>query len=90
LRKLWHEWFGHLNYHSLQKLCNQNMVIGLPLISSRDGACVGCVLEKHHWDNFDKCASWHALSPLYLVHSDFSGPTPSFFIWVQVLLNLHL
>jgi hypothetical protein len=23
LRKLWHEWFGHLNYHSFQKLCNQ-------------------------------------------------------------------
>jgi hypothetical protein len=23
LRKLWHEWFSHLNYHSLQQLCNQ-------------------------------------------------------------------
>jgi hypothetical protein len=23
LRKLWHEWFGHLNYCSLQQLCNQ-------------------------------------------------------------------
>jgi hypothetical protein len=23
LRKLWHERFGHLNYRSLQKLCNQ-------------------------------------------------------------------
>ena len=23
LRKLWHEWFGHLNYHSLHQLCNQ-------------------------------------------------------------------
>jgi hypothetical protein len=23
LRKLWHEWFGHLNYCLLQQLCNQ-------------------------------------------------------------------
>jgi hypothetical protein len=23
LSKLWHEWFGHINYHSLQQLCNQ-------------------------------------------------------------------
>jgi hypothetical protein len=46
LRKLWHEWFGHLNYRSLQQLCNQHMVIGLPLISCRDGVCVICVLEN--------------------------------------------
>jgi hypothetical protein len=39
LRKLWHEWFGHLNYHSLQQLCNQQMVTGLPLVSCRDGVC---------------------------------------------------
>jgi hypothetical protein len=30
LRKNWHERFGHLNYRSLQQLCNQYMVIGLP------------------------------------------------------------
>jgi hypothetical protein len=33
LRKLWHERFGHLNYRSLQQLCNQQMVTGLPLVS---------------------------------------------------------
>jgi hypothetical protein len=48
LSKLWHEWFGHINYFSLQQLCNQQMVIGLPLVSCRDGVCAGCVLEKHH------------------------------------------
>jgi hypothetical protein len=47
LSKLWHELFGHLNYHSLQQLGNQQMVIGLPLVSCRDGVCVGCVLGKH-------------------------------------------
>jgi hypothetical protein len=33
LRKFWHERFVHLNYCSLQQLCNQHMVIGLPLVS---------------------------------------------------------
>jgi hypothetical protein len=72
--------FGHLNYHSLQQLCNQQMVTGLPLVSCRDGVCVSCVLNKHHQDNFDKRASWHASTPLQLVHSDLCGPlsSPSF------------
>jgi hypothetical protein len=80
LSKLWHEQFGHLNYCSLQQLCNQQMVTGLPLVSCRDGVCVGCVLGKHHQDSFDKHASWHASGPLQLVHSDLSGPlsSPSF------------
>jgi hypothetical protein len=54
LSKLRHERFGNLNYHSLQKLCNQHMVIGLPLVSRRDGVCADCVLGKHHRDNFYK------------------------------------
>jgi hypothetical protein len=42
--------------------------------------CTGCVLDKHHWDSFEKCASWHASGPLQLVHSDLCGPlsSPSF------------
>jgi transposase InsO family protein len=80
LSKLWHERFGHLNYRSLQQLCNQQMVTGLPLVSCRDGVCAGCVLGKHHRDSFDKRASWHASGPLQLVHSDLCGPlsSPSF------------
>jgi hypothetical protein len=78
LIKLWHE--RYLNYHSLQQLCNQYMVTGLPLFSCRDGVCAGCVLDKHHRDSFDKCASWHTLGPLQLVHGDLCGPlsSPSF------------
>jgi transposase InsO family protein len=80
LSKLWHERFGHLNYRSLQQLCNQQMVTGLPLVSCRDGVCAGCVLDKHHWDSFDKRASWHASGPLQLVHNDLCCPvsSPSF------------
>ena len=57
LSKLWHEQFGHLNYHSLQQICKDNIVTGLPLVSCKDGSCSSCVLEKHHQDSFDKRAS---------------------------------
>ena len=53
------------------------MVIGLPMVSCRDGVCSGCVLGKHHRIFFDKCASWHTSAPLELVHSDLCGPLPS-------------
>ena len=53
------------------------MVTGLPMVSCKDGAFSGCVLEKNHWDIFDKRASWHASVPLELVHSDLCGPLPS-------------
>jgi hypothetical protein len=88
LSKICNERFGHLNYHSLQKLCNQQMVIGLPLVSCKDGVCAGCVLGKYHQDSFDKCASWHASSPLHLVHSDLCGPifSPSF-SWCKYFLT---
>ena len=57
------------------------MVIGHPLVSCRYGVYVGCVLDKHHQDNFDKCAAWHGLSPLQLVHTNFYGSlsSPSFY-----------
>ena len=53
------------------------MVTGPPMASCKYGVCFGCVLEKHHRDSFDKRASWHALVPLELVHSDLCGPLPS-------------
>src|SRR5713226_2831825 len=77
LSKLWHERFGHLNYRSLQQLCKENMVTGLPLVSCKDGVCSGCVLGKHHRDSFDKRAYWHASVPLEILYSDLCGPLPS-------------
>ena len=61
LSKVWHEWFGHLNYRSLQQLCKDNMVTGVPLVSCKDGVCSGCVLEKHHrdsWKNMPLSTPW--------------------------------
>jgi hypothetical protein len=72
--KLWHEWFGHVNYRSLQQLCNQKMATDIPLVSCIDGVCICFVLDKHHRDHFDKRASWHVSGSLQLVHSDLCGP----------------
>ena len=80
LSKLWHGRVGHLNYHSLQQLCKENMVTGLLMVSCKDGVCFGCVLGKNQRDNFDKRASFHASVPLELVHSDLCGPLPSAFL----------
>eukprot|EP00253_Pinus_taeda_P027812 PITA_27812 len=35
--KLWHERFRHLKYRSLQNLCKENMVTGLPMLRSDNG-----------------------------------------------------
>ena len=52
----------------------KKMVEGLPMVSCKDGVCSGCVLGKHHRESFEKRASWHASTPLQLVHSDLCGP----------------
>jgi hypothetical protein len=44
LNKISHEWFGHLNYLSLQQICNQDTVTGIPLVYLRDGVYSGCAL----------------------------------------------
>ena len=91
VRMLWHERFGHLNYRSLQNLFKEKMVIGIPMVSSKDGVCFGCVLGKHHRDNFDKHASWHASTPLQLVDIDLCGPltTISFFGFKYLLAFIY-
>jgi hypothetical protein len=63
------------------------MMIGLPLVSyiegvsCREGVFIDCIFGKHHQDNFDKHASWHASTLLQLIHSDLYGVpcSPSFF-----------
>ena len=53
------------------------MVTCLPMLSCKNGVCSGCVLGKHHRDNFEKHASWHASAPLQLLCSDLCGPLPT-------------
>jgi len=81
LTKIRHEKVCHINYHSINQLCNQNMVIGIPFVSCKDGLYSNCVLGKHHRDNFEKCTSSHALSLSHIFHSDFCDilSSPSFY-----------
>ena len=45
------------------------------------------ILVLQTWDNFDKCASWHASNPLQLFHNDLCGliPSDSFFGFKEFL-----
>ena len=77
VRNIWHERFGHPNYRSLQNLCKRKMVICLSIDSCRDGLYSRCVLRKNNHESFDKHASWHASTPLQLMHNDLCGPLPT-------------
>ena len=50
------------------------MVVGLPMISDMKSVCEGCVLRKHHREQFDRKGAWRAKSPLELIHTDLCGP----------------
>lgn len=50
------------------------MVFGLPMISTQDKVCEGCIYGKMHCLMFLKKA-WTAKAPLELVHADIFGPT---------------
>ena len=52
--KLWHERFDHMNYRYLQTLHKEGMVEGLPQIQPSIGACIGCVIGKHHEQSYEK------------------------------------
>ncbi len=45
---LWNLWFVHLNFKSLKKMDNENMMKKLPYINYPNQICEGCILGKHH------------------------------------------
>lgn len=71
---MWHRRFGHLNFTNLQKMQKLEMVVGLPMIEDVKSVCEGCVLGKHHREQFDRKGAWRAKSPLELIHTDLCGP----------------
>ncbi|GJU98247.1 retrovirus-related pol polyprotein from transposon TNT 1-94 [Tanacetum coccineum] len=53
LNWLWHNRLAHLKFKTINKLANQNLVIGLPsLVYSKDKPCSSCEKEKHHRASF--------------------------------------
>ncbi|CAL9014241.1 unnamed protein product [Prunus brigantina] len=71
---IWHRRLGHLNFVSMKKMQQMEMVTGLPVLTEMKDVCEGCVSGKHHREKFDKEGAWRASCPLELVHTDLCGP----------------
>ena len=61
---LWHLWFGHLNFGSLELLSKKEMVKGLPCINHPNQVCEGCLLGKQFKMSFPKESEIRARKPL--------------------------
>ncbi|GJQ96793.1 putative ribonuclease H-like domain-containing protein [Tanacetum coccineum] len=74
--KLWHRRLGHINFKTMNKLVNGNLVRGLP--SKRfenDQTCVACQKGKQH-RAFCKSKTVSSINqPLHMLHMDLFGPT---------------
>lgn len=77
----WHARFGHLNFRSLRRLSQQEMVRGLPSLDHIDQVCDSCLAGKQRRRSFPTEAKFRAKNKLELVHADLCGPiapiTPS-------------
>ncbi|GJX77135.1 putative ribonuclease H-like domain-containing protein [Tanacetum coccineum] len=74
--KLWHRRLGNLNFKTVNKLLNGNLVRGLPSkLFENDQTCVACQKGKQH-RAFCKSKTENSISlPLHLLHMDLFGPT---------------
>ena len=45
---LWHERYGHLNFHGFHSLYKKDMVVGIPVVHHGDKMCEACIFGKHH------------------------------------------
>ncbi|CAJ2647891.1 unnamed protein product [Trifolium pratense] len=70
---LWHYRYGHLNFKSLNHLCNKKMVVGLPLIHTPEKLCEGCFVSKQRRNSFKSSVYSRSKQPLDVVHSDVCG-----------------
>jgi hypothetical protein len=71
---IWHRRLGHLNFASMKKMQQTDMVCGLPVLIELKEVCECCVSRKHHREKFDKEEAWRASYPLELMHADLCGP----------------
>jgi Integrase core domain/GAG-pre-integrase domain len=76
--RLWHARYGHVNFQSLKKMCQETLVEGLPRIECLKEACRGCTVGKQRRLPFPQEANFRASEILELLHGDLCGPiTPS-------------
>ncbi|GJZ12609.1 putative ribonuclease H-like domain-containing protein [Tanacetum coccineum] len=80
---LWHRRLGHVNFRTINKLVNENLVRGLPIKRfENDQTCVACLKRKQH-KAFCKSKIQNSITqPLFMLHMDLFGPT-----FVSSLMN---
>ena len=67
-KNLWHQRYGHINYHDLLLLQKQSMVEGLPMLKNEYVSYEGCALEKMHRDEFPSNLDRRKKDVLELIH----------------------
>jgi hypothetical protein len=70
----WHARYGHLNFRSLRRLMEGDMVSGLPQIDHVEQVCDSCLAGKQKCAMFPFVAKFRAEEKLELVHEDLCGP----------------
>ncbi|KAI5327801.1 hypothetical protein L3X38_027197 [Prunus dulcis] len=70
---IWHRRLGYLNFASMKKMQQTQMVLGLPDFSEKEGVCEGCVYGKSHREPFENEKPWRAKNPLEFIHMDVCG-----------------
>jgi len=73
-KTLWHQRYGHINYHDLLLLQKQSMVEGLPMLKNEYVAYEGCALGNMHRDEFPSNPDRRKRDLLELVHTNVCGP----------------
>ncbi|KZV20073.1 retrovirus-related Pol polyprotein from transposon TNT 1-94 [Dorcoceras hygrometricum] len=72
---LWHQRMNHLNFKTLAKLSEHDMISGLPKNSfSKDKICAACQLGKQIKSNFKNKGGKRSTRCLELLHMDLFGP----------------
>jgi hypothetical protein len=70
---LWHQRYGHINYHDLLLLQKKSVVEGLHMLKNEYDACEGCALGNMHGDEFPSNPDRRKRDLLELVHTDVCG-----------------
>nr|GEU41341.1 uncharacterized mitochondrial protein AtMg00810-like [Tanacetum cinerariifolium] len=73
---LWHRRLGNINFKTMNKLVNGNLVRGLPTkVFENDNTCVACKKGKQHRASCKNKPISSVDQPLYRLHMDLFGPT---------------
>ncbi|KAJ9542631.1 hypothetical protein OSB04_029137 [Centaurea solstitialis] len=72
---LWHKRLSHLNFKTINQLCINNLVVGLPDFRyTKVSLCSACEKGKQTRDSFKSKQISSISSPLHLLHMDLFGP----------------